>query len=471
MIALPLSEIATITGGTLHGVTADAAGSLLVDGAVVTDSREAGPGSLYIARIGASMDGHAFVGDAARRGAVAALVTRPVEALPCVVVPDDQAAFAALARAVVDRSPQLTVIGVTGSSGKTSTKDLLGQVLAGLGETVAPVGSLNSEVGVPLTVCRITPGTRFLVAEMGARGIGHVAYLTGIAPPSIGIVLNVGSAHLGEFGSRAAIAAAKAELVEALPAGGLAVLNADDDVVRAMADRTVADVVLVGESADSDIRASEVSLDAGGRARFVVTAPGGRAAAQLALVGRHHVANALAVLAVALRLGMPLDRAVRAVGAAGAVSRYRMEIGERADGVTIVNDAYNANPESMRAALDAVAAMKGERRVWAVLGPMLELGEDARAAHEETGELVAARGVDILVVVGDEARGIATGARAAKRAIEVEEAPDRDAAYALVEHRLRSGDLVLVKSSNGAGLRFLGDALLASPTVAKEALP
>ncbi|MEO7069524.1 MAG: Mur ligase family protein, partial [Nostocoides sp.] len=210
MIPLSLARIAAITGGELVGVSERRAADLVVDGPVVTDSREAAAGSLYVARIGDALDGHDFVPAAAAAGAVAALVTRPVDGLPCIVVDDDQRAFVALARHLIDTAPDLTVIGITGSSGKTSTKDLLADVLRGVGETVAPVGSLNSEVGVPLTVCRITASTRFLVVEMGARRLGHIRYLTEIAPPRSGAVLNGGRAHVGEFGSRHAIATAKA---------------------------------------------------------------------------------------------------------------------------------------------------------------------------------------------------------------------------------------------------------------------
>lgn len=480
MIALTLNEIAAITGGALCGVTPTAGDTTIIDGPVVTDSREASRGSLYVARIGETQDGHAFVGAARERGAVAALVSRPVTELPAIVVPDVQDAFAALAGALIDRSPRLTVIGVTGSSGKTSTKDLLGQVLGDLGETIAPFGSLNSEVGVPLTICRLTVSTRFLVVELGARAIGHVDYLTSIAKPRIGVVLNVGSAHLGEFGSVEAIAAAKAELVEALPPDGLAVLNADDDAVRGMAVKTSARVVLVGEGAHAEIRASGVTLDSTGRASFQVTTPVGSTSVTLSLVGRHQVGNALAALAIALEVGMPLERAAAALAAAGPVSRYRMEVGHRSDGVTIVNDAYNANPESMRAALESVGVMKGTRRLWALLGPMLELGPGADAAHAEIGALANARGVDRLVVVSASASGIAEGARAAdgarttegaraaNGALEIVEVPDVEAAYDFVVNRLEPDDLVLIKSSNGVGLRFLGDRLLAAEHPAAE---
>lgn len=454
---MSLAEIAEVVGGTVHP---DGAGAVQVTADVVTDSREAQPGSLYVARIGAALDGHDFVGGAAARGAVAALTTRVVDDLPCVLVADDQTAFAALARHVVDVHPHLLVIGVTGSSGKTSTKDLLGTVLGTAGPTIAPVGSLNSEVGVPLTVCRVTDETRHLVVEMGARGIGHVRYLTDIAPPRIGVVLNVGTAHMGEFGSREAIAVAKAELVEALPATGVAVLNADDAAVRAMADRTKARAVLVGESPDAQVRAEHVDLDASGCPSFEVVTPTGSARVRLALVGRHHVANALAVVAVALEAGMDLDRVVEALEQARPVSRWRMEVTHRPDGVTVVNDAYNANPDSMRAALTALEAMSRGRRAWAVLGSMLELGPESDAEHAEVGAFAATHGVAELVVVGEVARAMAGGATGAGAdGIRVRFVADAAEAEAVLSAELQPGDVVLFKSSRDAGLRWLGESV------------
>ncbi len=456
---MSLAEVLAVTGGALHGVSAERADELLVDGPVVTDSREAGPGSLYVARIGESLDGHDFVAAAANAGAVAALTTRAVDALPCIVMPDVQAGFAALARAVVDRGRDLVVIGVTGSSGKTSTKDLLGSVLSVAGETVAAAGSYNSEVGVPLTVTRITAGTRFLVVEMGARGIDHIRYLTTIAPPRIGVVLNVGAAHIGEFGSREAIGRAKAELAQALPADGLAVLNADDPVVRAMAAGTPARIVLVGEAADADVRAEGVELDDGGRPSFVVATPAGRAEVRLDLAGRHHVGNALAVVAVALECGMDLTEVTAALGRARVVSRWRMEVTDRADGVRVVNDAYNANPDSMAAALRALRAMGGYRRTIAVLGTMLELGADSDAEHRAVGALAADLGIDRLLVVGAAARLICDGAagRGVGAATRCTHVADADEAYAVLSAEVRPGDVVLFKSSRDAGLRWLGD--------------
>lgn len=464
MIPRTLAEITAITRGRLAGIDDAAARALVVDGPVVTDSREARAGGLYVARVGARLDGHEFVPAARAAGAVAALTTRPVDGLPCVVVPDEQAAFVALAHDLIVRHLDLTVVGITGSSGKTSTKDLLAQVLATALETVANVGSLNSEVGVPLTVCRITPTTRCLVVEMGARGAGHIRYLTEIAPPRIGVVLNVGSAHVGEFGSRAGIAAAKSELVQALPPDGLAVLNGDDKAVRAMAAVSAAPVVFVGEGPDVDVRATDVSLDADGRSRFTLSARGTQVPVHLAVAGRHQVANALAVAAVALDVGLSLEQVAAALATAGPVSRYRMEVTTRPDGVTVVNDAYNANPESMAAALAALEVMARGRRAWAVLGPMFELGAESDEAHRAVGVDVARRGVTRLMVVGAEAAAIAEGAEAAydRGDLVVDRVVTTEEALAILTHELRPGDIVLIKSSNGAGLRFLGDRLVSA---------
>ena len=459
MIPMTLAAVADVTGGRLHGATPEHAADILIDADVVTDSREARPGSLYVARIGEQADGHDFVPGAARAGAVAALTTREVEGLPCVVVPDEQAGFVAIARHVIDSSPQLTVIGITGSSGKTSTKDLLGSVLATAGETVSPIGSYNSEVGVPLTVCRVTPQTRHLVVEMGARGIGHIEYLTRIAPPDIGIVLNVGHAHVGEFGSLEAVARAKGELPASLPAAGVAVLNADDHRVAAMSEGTDAKVLLVGEGEQATVRATEVDLDEGGRPRFTLQAPFGSARVELGLVGRHHVGNALAVFAAAHAAGMAPEDIVAALAEAGPVSRWRMEVATRPDGVVVVNDAYNANPDSASAALRSVAGMSAKGRRWAVLGGMLELGEDSAALHEQVGREAGELGFDEVLVVGDVAAPVAPGARAGG-AGQVRTVPDAAAAEELLVEELASGDVVLFKSSRDSGLRWLGDRIV-----------
>lgn len=464
MIPLRLSEIARITGGQLHPGLDAASSDPLVDGPVVTDSREAAAGSLYIARIGQAMDGHQFVAAARALGAVAAITSRPVTDLPCVVVEDVQVAFVSLARALVELNTDTVVIGITGSSGKTSTKDLLSFVLQHHGETVATVGSLNSEVGVPLTVCRITPKTAYLVIEMGSRGIGHIAYLTAIAPPLIGVVLNVGTAHLSEFGTREAIGTAKAELVQSLPATGFAVLNADDPIVAGMAGQTRAHVIQVGRSDRADVRATGISLDPQARASFTLVTDQGSAPVALGLTGEHQVANALAAAAVALTVGMSLQAVATALGEARPLSRWRMEVHERDDGVTVINDAYNANPDSMRAALKALATMGHGRRTWAVLGEMRELGPDSIIEHEAVGRLAVNLGVTRLVAVGDGTQPVDLAARNAGASLEESTwVPDIDAAHDLLRQRLAPGDVVLLKSSHDAGLRFLGDRLLDAP--------
>ena len=454
MIELTLAEIAAVVGGRLRGADP----SVVVTGTVEFDSRAVTAGGLFLALPGERVDGHDFVAAAMAAGAVAALVTRPVDA-PAIEVDDGFAALAALASAVVRRLTGTTVVGVTGSSGKTSTKDVLAQLLARLGPTVAPPGSFNNELGHPYTVLRATPDTRYLVLEKSARGIGHIRYLTEIAPPRIGVVLNVGSAHLGEFGSREAIAQAKGELVEALPPDGVAVLNADDPLVSAMAARTAARVVQVGRAADADVRAEDVELDDLGRARFRLVAGGGSAPVTLRLVGEHHVGNALAAAAVALECGMPPADVAAALSEATPVSRWRMEVTERPDGVVVINDAYNANPESMTAALTTLAAIE-RGRTWAVLGPMAELGPDGPSAHEDIGRLAARLGVARVVAVGEAARPIADAAALeGSWSGEASWEPDVDAAVARLRAGLRRGDVVLVKASRAARLERVALAI------------
>lgn len=463
MIALTLGEIARLVDGRLSGADPGA----VVTGPVEFDSRRVTPGGLFLALPGEHVDGHDFVDAAVARGAVAALVTRPVPA-PSIEVRDGFAALAALAAAVVRRLPDVTVIGITGSSGKTSTKDLVAQLLARLGPTVAPPGSFNNELGHPYTVLLADEQTRYLVLETSARGIGHIRYLTGIAPPRIGVVLNVGSAHLGEFGSREAIAQAKGELVEALPRaadGGVAVLNADDPLVAAMAARTSARVVGVGEAAGADVRASDVGCDELGRAAFTLHAAGASRRVQLGLVGGHHVGNALAAAAVAIECGMALPEVAAALEAAVAASRWRMELTERPDGVLVINDAYNANPESMRAALKTLAQVSRSRRSrggrsFAVLGHMAELGPDGPAEHDALGRLAVRLDISRVIAVGQQARPIQHGA-ALEGSWNGESSwvPDADAAVTVLRAELRPGDVVLVKASRAASLERVALAI------------
>jgi UDP-N-acetylmuramoyl-tripeptide--D-alanyl-D-alanine ligase len=462
MIVLTLAEVARLTGGELTGAPDDGAA---VTGAVTLDSRTVARGDLFVAVAGERVDGHDFLGAAADAGAVAAVATRPHDALPCVVVPDPVAALGRLAAGVHGRLVHggLITLAITGSSGKTSTKDLLGQVLAAAGPTVSPPGSYNNDIGLPLTVLSADDDTRFLVLEMGSRGPGHIARLCRVARPRIGVVLNVGSAHLGEFGSPEGIAAAKGELVEALPDDGTAVLNGDDPRVLGMAPRTRARVVTTGRGPDADVRATGVSLDDSARPRFTLVAAGEEHAVALQVVGEHQVANALSAAAAALAAGMAPADVATALSAAGPRSPWRMEVERRPDGVTVVNDAYNANPESMRAALAALAGLPGTRRI-AVLGAMAELGPDAAAEHERLGRDAAAAGVDLLVAVGADAVGIADGASAAGRRAGEESVhvPDRAAARELLTQVLRPGDVVLVKASRSYGLELLAADLLST---------
>ncbi len=460
MIPLTAAEVADVVGGRLGEGTAPDA---VVAADAVVDSRLARPGSLFVAVSGENVDGHDYAAAAFGGGATLALAARPVDG-PHVLVADTVEALGELARETLARlraQGPLQVVGITGSVGKTSTKDLLGQVLSAHGPTVFPVESFNNEIGLPLTVLRADPSTRYLVLEMGASGIGHIEYLTRIAPLDVAVVLMVGHAHLGEFGGIEAVARAKTEIVEGLVPTGTAVLNADDPRVAAMAGTAPADVVFFGGGDAAHVRAVDVTLDPGGRARFTLAAHGEHHPVALLVVGEHHVPNALAVASVALSLGVPGADVAAALGEARAISPHRMQVIERADGVTIIDDAYNANPDSTRAALRALAVMAGaDRRSVAVLGEMLELGEDSAAAHEAVGRLAVRLAVDRLVVVGDGARPMHAGAvdEAAGR-VDVVQVDSVDEAARLLEADLRPGDVVLVKSSHGSGLWKLGDAL------------
>ncbi|MEV8523508.1 MULTISPECIES: UDP-N-acetylmuramoyl-tripeptide--D-alanyl-D-alanine ligase [unclassified Streptomyces] len=457
MIALSLAEIAEIVGGQPHDIPDP---SVSVTGPVVIDSRQVAAGSLFVAFAGERVDGHDYAQRAVEAGAVAVLAARPL-GVPAIVVDDVQAALGALARDVVRRLGT-EVVALTGSSGKTSTKDLIAQVLQRHAPTVFTPGSLNNEIGLPLTALTATEETRHLVLEMGARGVGHIRYLTGLTPPSIGLVLNVGTAHIGEFGGREQIALAKGELVESLPENGCAVLNADDPLVRAMAPRTQARVLLFGEADDADVRAENVRLTAAGQPSFRLHTPSGCSDVTLRLYGEHHVSNALAAAAVAHELGMSADEIARALSEAGTLSRWRMEVTERPDGVTVVNDAYNANPESMRAALRALAAMGNGRRTWAVLGPMAELGDESLAEHDAVGRLAVRLNVSKLVAVGGrEASWLQLGAyNEGSWGEESVHVSDAQAAVDLLRSELRPGDVVLVKASRSIGLERVALALL-----------
>jgi UDP-N-acetylmuramoyl-tripeptide--D-alanyl-D-alanine ligase len=458
VIPFSLAELAGLTGARLDLVPDPGA---LVSGPVVIDSRDAAPGGLFAALPGERVDGHDFAAAAVAAGAVAALASRPTGG-PALLVPDVPAALGLLARTVVDRLPDLTIAGVTGSSGKTTTKDLMAQLAERLGPTVAPPGSFNNELGHPLTVLRATRQTRYLILELGARGIGHIAQLCAVAPLRYGAVLNVGRAHVGDgFATREEVAQAKGELVEGLPADGAAALNADDPEVAKMSSRTAARVITFGLSSAAEVRAADVRMDAEGRPSFTLVTPDGAAPVRLNLRGEHTVYDALAAAALAGAFGMATVEVAHTLSAAVARSKRRMEVTRRADGVTVINDAYNANPDSMRAALTALQSIGGDGRRFAVLGRMAELGGNSRAWHEEVGAFAARLGVAALIVVGAQAAPMLDGAKAQPGwRGELLHVPDQAAAVEAVRGRIAPGDAVLVKASNAEGLWSVADALL-----------
>jgi len=447
---------------------------ITVTGSVVVDSRLVEPGSLFVALPGEHHDGHEFLADAFNAGAALALVTKPTN-YPAVIVSDTQYALGRLARHVLRLLPKTRVIALTGSAGKTTTKDLISQIISPLAPTIAPLGSFNNEIGLPLTVLRADADTRFLVLEMGAAGIGHLDYLTEIAPPDISLVLGVGQAHLGEFGSVEHIAQAKAELVTGTKPGGTAILNADDPRVAAMAhqahgravrffgqgaDYRGADSCQTSNDAGVDVHCSNITLSDAGAASFDLSHGGETVRVALQLIGGHQYVNATAAAAVGIELGISLPTIAERLNAAQALSGGRMAVTDRFDGVTIIHDAYNANPESMASALETLARIGQGRRTWAVLGEMRELGPAATQAHERVGSLAVQNKIDRLLAVGQEAAGIrSAGLREGAREEDYRFVPDIAAARRLLDAELKAGDVVLLKASNGTGLWRLGDEL------------
>jgi UDP-N-acetylmuramoyl-tripeptide--D-alanyl-D-alanine ligase len=465
MIEMTLAEIGEVVGGTLDA----GRGAAPVTGPAFVDTRAPVGGGLFVAVQGERVDGHDYAAAAVAGGAAGVLGARPT-GVPTVVVDDPVRALGRLARHVVD-DLRPTVLALTGSQGKTGTKDYLAQLLRSAGDTVWTEGNRNNEIGVPLTVLRATPETRFLVLEMGARGVGHIAELCAIAPPDVAAVLNVGTAHLGEFGSREAIASAKGEIVEALAPAGTAILNADDELVADMARRTAARVLSFGSHGDVSWRG--VELDELGRPSFELEYDGSRTPVALLEAGAHQVANAAAAAAMALAVGVPLTDVASALGAARSLSPWRMALHERADGLVVVNDSYNANPASMNAALDALAAIgrRGGRRTVAVLGEMLELGETSPAQHAEVGAHAAGLGVDVVLTVGEAAGAIAEGARGTPGwAGETVPTAGRERAADWLRHNVGARDVVLVKASRGAALEHLAEMLAHDPDDRADAL-
>lgn len=446
---------------------------VLVGPDVVLDNRFATPGALFVAIPGDRVDGHDFAPAAVAAGAAAVLGVRVTKDPSAHLLVDDSVAgLSALARGLVAeaRARGMASIGITGSSGKTSTKDLLAQVLEGAGATVAPVGSQNNEIGVPMTACRLDDGTAYLVSEMGARGLGHIAWLTSLVPLDVAVVLNVGSAHVGEFGGLDQTARAKGELVEGLGEEGWAVLNGNDMAVAAMSTRTRGRLAWFGEGVmpEGDLLVTARNVTMGRFSQPCFELVGRRAGTeesaqvQLRMVGRHQVSNALAAAAAALALGTPLADVATALSAAEPRSDWRMELRTRADGVLVLNDSYNANPDSMAAALRTAVELAHHQRVEhtsarvvAVLGDMLELGPLAAEAHVAIGVLAGDLGVHEVVAIGEFAEQVCRGA--SLEGVKARACQRDD----VVGHlSLNPGDVVLVKGSRGVGLETVANALM-----------
>lgn len=459
------------------------AGKVQIDLAlVVTDSREAVPGSTYVARVGEESDGHDYAAQAIENGAVCVIVERPLPlgGTPQLVVAEGTRALGDLARAHLEalRSEgEITVIGITGSAGKTTTKDLLGHGLSRFAPTVWPKLSYNNEVGCPITILKAGEKTRYLVLEMGASARGELAYLTKIAPLDIALVLMVGRAHLGGFGGEKALARAKSELVEGVVPGGVSVLNMDDPATRAMASLAPGPVLEFSAQGNTsaNLWAEDIRFDSSQRARFQMVQLGASEPVQLSLVGQHQVSNALAAALVMIAAGFSLKDAAQSVGGAGPASPHRMDVRELElkSGLPrrfrLVDDSYNANPDSMGAAFKAARALAGSGRLLMVLGQMLELGEESETIHAEVGaDALNAAPEAVLILRGGESY-IPSFPQAAAGQTTVEVAADPAEALRLLEELLSAGDTVLVKGSNGSGAWQVADGLVERSEDAKEA--
>ncbi|WP_207457825.1 UDP-N-acetylmuramoyl-tripeptide--D-alanyl-D-alanine ligase [Herbiconiux sp. SYSU D00978] len=461
MIALTLAELAEAVDGRLVRAADPAT---VVDGVSETDSRLVVPGGIFFALRGEETDGHLFAEQAVEKGAALLIVERELDLdVPQIVVADGYTALAALARSVVQRvrdRGDLRVVGITGSNGKTTTKNMLRAILERQGPTVAPPGSFNNHVGAPISMLRITDETRYLVVEMGASKPGAIAHLVSIVTPDVAVVLKVGLAHIGGFGGIEGTQKAKSEMVTDLPETSVAVLNADDPRVVAMEELTRARVTWFGQSARADVSARDVDATAAGTT-FTLVAAGEERPVRLRILGEHHVMNALAATTVALELGLSLDDVVPVLEEVARAERWRMEVLDPGTGWIVINDAYNASPDSTAAALKTLAQIAGPgQRTIAVLGEMAELGEHAAEEHDRVGRLAVRLDIRQLVVVGERARGIhlAAGLEGSWDGESVA-VGSLDEAYDVVSALLRPGDVVLVKSSKSAGLRFLGDRL------------
>ena len=444
MIPLSVGKIAEICGGEIFGIEPEA----IIFENFFFDSRSAIKGGIFIALKGESIDGHEYVDQAILNGAELALVSSSVSA-PSIKVVNVLESLGKIAKYVRIQLKNLKVIAITGSQGKTTTKDLLAHILGAVGETISPIGSYNNELGAPLTLLSCTPNTKFCVVEMGARKIGDIAKLSEIAKPNVGVVLKVGNAHVGEFGSRENIAIAKGELVVELSANDFAVLGTYDEYTPKMAGTTSAKVLTFGENGKADIRAADVEYREG-YAHFDLVTPQGREAVGLRIVGMHQVANALAAAAAATALNIPIEVIASALSTAEMTSKWRMDINE-INGLLIINDAYNANPESMLAALRTLALLSQDRggRSWAFLGKMHELGDESERDHAEVADAAAALDIDHFVAIGNsDYRAIDSMEMVTHYYAQQSEAQE------LFSH-FEVGDVILVKASRAEHLEII----------------
>ncbi len=451
-----MSRTAADVAAQADGVLVGAADALVTSFA--TDSRGLEAGACFVA-LRATRDGHDFVADAYARGASAVLVGRRVpvpDGSAAIVVDDPLEGLGRVATCTRAQWRGTRVVGITGSAGKTATKDLTAAALSPALSVHASPGSFNNEAGLPLTLLGAPPGTDIVVAEMGARFRGNIADLCAIARPDIGVVTHVGLAHAEYLGGPEGILATKAELVEALPRGGFALLNADDAATPELAARTDARVVRVGAAPAADIVVRDLALDAELRPRFMLDSEWGSRRVELSVRGAHQAVNAGMAAAVGLVVGLPIDLLVDGLARAGAAP-WRMHLSTSPGGIIVLNDAYNASPSSMRAALVSFEHLRVAGRRIAVLGDMLELGEHSEQEHAAVADLALATGVDVVVAVGLRSRALAR--RAADLGLDVVIADDPEAATATLRSTVRPGDAVLVKASRAVGLEALADAV------------
>lgn len=448
-----LSELASCAGGRLLGEDCEFSG-------VSTDSRTAPAGALFAALHGPNFDGHDFAAAAVQRGAAAALVARPLRLeAPQVIVADPLAALSAFALAWRRRF-HIPVIGVTGSNGKTTTKELIGAILAPLGPTLVTRGNLNNHIGVPLTLLELTAEHRYAVIEMGANHQGEIAHLAGLAEPTVGVVTNAGAAHLEGFGSLAGVAQGKGELFAALPVEGVAVINADDAFAAQWREMRNAERVLTfGFEQPADFMAHKVRTHAdesGFRTDFELVTPLGTTPATLHLAGLHNLRNALGAAAAACAVGAELEDIAAGLAAMKSVAG-RLELKAALNGAFVVDDSYNANPSSLKAGLDAFRSFSGAR--WLVLGEMKELGESADELHAEVGRYARNAGVERLLAVGERARCAVAAFGSGAQWF-----PDLDSLIDAARSALKPGVAVLIKGSRANRLERVAAALTgASP--------